>query len=286
MRWLLQTQSFRCDQIWCLIYNKRQKTIAVLRQLFAKNILVSFRQLLTSFYDYWISYSQSYFGITNVIYKYEALSSECSHVLVQMSCMHLICTQVAMCASLKIKITLICSSQSMPSIFCWFLQIALFPSSATSVNQLVTQFWKPSFQVLNVAELLRILKICFYHHDDGNVLFILMTMKIFWPDFENPQRPRWSSTPLLAKPLCWIHLHKINIRFSTNRKKTSSTRKTVSKWNLCCQWYICIQWKPWRGNANILSTHPKVFSFCPQSTGSHFHSWNWNWNISYWHNIE
>ena len=171
-------------------------------------------------------------------------------------------------------------------IFCWFLQIALFPSSATSVNQLVTQFWKPSFQVLNVAELLRILKICFYHDDDGNISFILMTMKFFWPDFENPQRPRWSSTPLLAKLLCWIHLHKINIRFSTNRKKTSSTRKTVSKWSPCFQRYICILWNPWGGNANILSTHPKVFSFCPQSTGSRFHSWNWNWNISYWHNIE
>ena len=125
MRWLLQTQSFRCDQIWCLIYNKRQKTIAVLQQLFAKNILVSFRQLLTSFYDYWISYSQSYFGITNVIYKYEALSSECSHVLVQMSCMHLICTQVAMCASLKIKITLICSAQSMPSTHTYHRNILL-----------------------------------------------------------------------------------------------------------------------------------------------------------------
>ena len=105
-------------------------------------------------------------------------------------------------------------------------QIALFSSSATSVNQLVTQFWKPSFQLLNVAKRFGILKTSF---------IMMMTMKIFWPDFENPQRPRWSSTPLLAKLLCWIHLHKINIRFSTNRKKTSSTRKTASKWNPCLQ---------------------------------------------------
>ena len=200
MRWLLQTQSFRCDQIWCLIYNKRQKTIAVLQQLFAKNILVSFRQLLTSFYDYWISYSQSYFGITNVIYKYEAPSSECSHVLVQMSCMHLICTQVAMCASLKIKITLICSSQSMPSIFCWFLQIALFPSSATSVNQLVTQFGSPASKNWMWRNYSKFWKYVF-------IMMMMEIFRLFWW--------RWNSFDLISKILndpgevqlrCWRSL--------------------------------------------------------------------------------
>ena len=124
-------------------------TIAVLQQLFAH----FFWYLLGNFWPHFMiteflipNHTIKYFEITNVIYKYEALSSECSHVLVQMSCMHLLCTQVAMCASSKIKITLICSSQPMPSthtyhknIFCCHKLHCFHPLLRASIN------WWPNF---------------------------------------------------------------------------------------------------------------------------------------------
>ena len=43
--------------------NKRQKTIDVNTRTFCILFLVIFGQLLTSFYDHWISYSQSYYQV-------------------------------------------------------------------------------------------------------------------------------------------------------------------------------------------------------------------------------
>ena len=116
-----------------------------------------------------------YFGITNVIYKYVALSTECSHVLVQMSCMHLICTQVAMCASSKIKITLICSSQPMPStriteiffVFVTNCMVSILCYERQSTGDPIMETQLPSTEC---GETIRNFENEFYHDDDDENL--------------------------------------------------------------------------------------------------------------------